>query len=370
MSNSASSLISHKQLLDARRVLYMTHLAIGDFIYQGVWLNALKAKYPHLTIDIWFDDCRRKPHSWAAGRNKILCEWLETDGSFDTIYPIVNNVAERKMQIASARDKDYELIVFVGKNRSEQFAKVARQISSSAYIVATKSKPLNNFLAKWSYFRRLDGQLSFDKYARKYQRIANIYANIFGKVFGLAAEDTGGRQLLTIKYDPRYEVKATEIIASFGDAGERQSFVFVNHLSTAARKDYPWDQLREVILTLNQKFDKLAFIVNSPPDKFDETRAQIAQDEQLSALAIKAFTASDSFFELPALMAECDITITVDTATSHLSASLGIPQVAIMADNIELWQPPGNSLILEGDGRASSITPAQIVEAFSQQYSK
>jgi ADP-heptose:LPS heptosyltransferase len=348
----------------------MTHLAIGDFIYQGVWLNALKSKYPHLTIDIWFDDCRRKPHSWAAGRNKTLSEWLQADGSFDTIFPIVANLAEREAQIRAASENAYDLIVFVGKNRSEQFAKVARQISSSAFIVATKSKPYNNFLAKWWYFNKLDGQLSFDEYARRYKRITEIYANVFRKVFGLTQEDAGGRESLAIKYDPRYTVKAEQFIASFGDDDNQRSFVFLNHLSTAARKDYPWDQLKEVMLDLNKRFDRLAFIVNSPPDKFDATSALIERDEQLNTLAIKAFTATDSFFELPAVMAECNITISVDTATSHLSASLGIPQVAVMADDVKLWQPPGDALILEGNGKASSITPTQVVEAFSQQYSK
>jgi len=363
-----SSLISHDQLVNARRLLYMTHLAIGDFIYQGVWLNALKSKYPHLTIDIWFDDCRRKPHSWAAGRNKTLGEWLEADGSFDTIFPIVANLPEREAQIRAAGSKDYDLIVFVGKNRSEQFAKVARQISRSAFIVATKSKPLNNPLAKWWYFNKLDGQLSFDEYARRYQRITGIYAKVFRKVFGLTAEDAGGSESLAIKYDSRYTEKAGQFISSFDDDDGQRSFVFLNHLSTATRKDYPWNQLKEVILALNERFDRLAFIVNSPPDKFDETAALIERDEQLVGLVIRAFTATDSFFELPAVMAGCDITISVDTATSHLAASLGIPQVAIMADDVKLWQPPGDALILEGNGKASSITSAQVVEAFSQLY--
>jgi ADP-heptose:LPS heptosyltransferase len=69
-------------------------------------------------------------------------------------------------------------------------------------------------------------------------------------------------------------------------------------------------------------------------------------------------------------MAECDITISVDTATTHLAAALDKPQVAMMADDVKLWQPPGDGLILEGSGKASTITPAQVVAAFSELYKK
>ena len=346
----------------------MTHLAIGDYIYQGVWLKALKQKYPHLAIDIWFDDCRRKPHSWAAGRNKTLGEWLRTDGSFEKIYPIVSNIADRRTQIADASSRNHDLIVFVGKNRSEQFAKVARQISTTAFAVATKSKPYNNPIAKWWYFKRLDGQLSFDEYARRYRRITSIYAHVFGRIFGLTSEDAGGRESLAISYDPAHTDTARAFIGSFGEDASRCSFVFLNHLSTAARKDYPWEQLKEVIVALDNGYDKLAFVVNSPPDKFDETRRLIERDDALSAMRVKAFTATANFFELPAVMAECAVTISVDTATSHLAAALDKPQVAIMADDVKLWQPPGDSLILEGNGRAGAVTPAEIVAAFDTQF--
>lgn len=364
-----SSLISHTQLGNARRLLYMSHLAIGDYLYQGVWLNALKAKYPELGIDVWFDDCRRKPHSWAAGRNRTLGEWLGAEGSFDTLYPIVGNLSERKTQIAAARDRDYDLIVFVGKNRSEQFAKVARQISSSAFIVATSSKPLGKPLAKWWYFRRLDARLSFDDYAQKYRRITKIYAAIFNAIFGLTAEDAGHQELLKIKYAADYVQKAKRFIDSFPAEDKQRALVFVNHISTGARKDYPWAQTRAVILELNKRFSNLAFIVNSPPDRFAETRTQIESDDELREVAISAFTATDSFFELPAVMAECDFSISVDTATSHLAASLSVPQVVIMANDVKLWQPPGQSIILEGSGRAASVVPTRVVEAFSRLYS-
>ncbi len=348
----------------------MTHLAIGDFLYQGVWLNALKAKYPHLTIDIWFDDCRRKPHSWAAGRNKTLGEWLAAEGSFETVYPIVSNLSERKAQIKAAGNKDYDLIVFIGKNRSEQFAKIARQISSSAFIVAAKSKPLTGFFAKWWHFHQLDGQFSFDQYASNDEHITRTYAKCFEKVFGLTAEDIQGQTILKIRYAPEHREWAQEFIRSFDHGEEGKVLVFVNHLATSRKKDYPWDQLRKVLLTLNGGYKNLAFIVNTAPDKFEEITGLVERDEQLAALRIKVFTAIDNFFQLPALMAECDIVITVDTATSHLAASLGKPQVTIMANDEKLWQPLGDSLILEGSGQVSSITPAQIVEAFGRLYSE
>ena len=38
----------------------MSHLALGDFVYHGALLKAIKQAYPNLEIDIWMDDCRDK----------------------------------------------------------------------------------------------------------------------------------------------------------------------------------------------------------------------------------------------------------------------------------------------------------------------
>ena len=363
MNRDGTPLISDQQLRAARRLLYMSHLAIGDFIYQGVWLKALKAKYPHLEIDIWFDDCRRKPHSWAAGRNVTLGEWLRSEGDFGEFYPIVSSVAERRDEIARARSRHYDVIVFIGKNRSEQFAKVARQISSSAFVVAAKSKPLSRPLAKWWHFSRLDAWFDFDPVTRETGRVTGLYEVSFGRVFGLSTADTGGRQLLSMRVEPSCAAVARERIGALGPAGGRR-LVFVNHLSTAQKKDYPWPSVRQVLLSLAKRHPDLAFIVNSPPDRYDDVTRQIAEDAELEQLAIMASTARESFFELPALMAECDAVISVDTATTHLAAALDKPFVAIMANDVKLWQPPGDGIILGGDGRAGSVPPADVVEAF------
>jgi hypothetical protein len=35
------------------KVLYMSHLALGDYIYQGAFLKALTESYPNIKLDIW-----------------------------------------------------------------------------------------------------------------------------------------------------------------------------------------------------------------------------------------------------------------------------------------------------------------------------
>jgi hypothetical protein len=42
------------------KVLYMSHLALGDYIYQGPFLKALADTYPNIKLDVWIDDCRKK----------------------------------------------------------------------------------------------------------------------------------------------------------------------------------------------------------------------------------------------------------------------------------------------------------------------
>ena len=358
-----SAYISDQQLKQAKRVLYMSHLAIGDFVYQGVWLKALKRKYPHLTIDIWFDDCRSKPHSWAAGRNKTLSQWISAEGDFTKLYPIVSSLAEREQQIAQAKDLNYDIIVFVGKSRTEQFVKYARQISSTATIVATKSKPLSNPLAKWWHFNKIDDQISYDSIAKSNERITGLYADCFGQALGLTIDDLGGKQQLKIKYDQQYTDEAQQWLTALKENDNKKKMLFINHLSTATKKDYAWSQVVELINRLHQQHKNLVYIVNCPPDKFEQIAQLIGQEPSLANIAVSAYTATTNFYQLPALMALADYVVSVDTATSHLAACLDIPQVTLMANNTKLWQPVGDCLILEGNGKASQIQVSQVVSS-------
>ena len=364
-----NGLVSHQQLLDAKRVLYMTHLAIGDFVYQGVWLSALKAKYPHLSIDIWFDDCRRRPHEWASGRNQILTEWIDAIGDFGDVYPIVSNIAQREQFIAKAQQQDYDLVVFVGKNRAAQYAHLARKISPKGRVVATTSGV--NFLSKWLYFNKLDDVISYDDIANSTQHITELYGQCFGQLLGLNTTDlVSGYTQLMIQPEAQFTEQAKQIITALTGGDTSKRVCFINHLSTAEKKDYPWSQLKTVMLKLAQQYPQLVFIINTPPNKLAVVQQDVNADKVLSAIPIRVFTALDNFFQLPALMAECDFCFSVDTATAHLAVSMGVPQVTVMASSFKLWQPLGDSLILEGSGKASSVEPETVVKACKAQLDK
>ncbi|WP_110458393.1 glycosyltransferase family 9 protein [Shewanella algidipiscicola] len=363
-----AALINHSTLQGAKRLLYMTHLAIGDFVYQGVWLRALKAKYPHLTIDIWFDDCRTKPHDWATGRNKILGEWIDAIGDFNETYPIVSNLDERQAAIKRAQGKQYDTIVFIGKNRPEQFAKIARQISPTATIVASKSGSLLGTIKGHQYFKKLDATFNYDKLASNSQHVTDLYRQCFNIALGLEAKDLlDGKTQLSIDIKPQYRDSVKPLITALTDNDADKLVVFINHLSTATKKDYPWEQVKALLLQLNHQFNNLVFVINTPPDQLRAVEEAISQDVVLKPLPILTFTALNNFFELPALIGLCDIVISVDTATAHLAVCMGKPQVTIMASDFKLWQPLGDSLVLEGKGKAKSVTPEQVCKAFSCQ---
>ena len=59
-------------LTNKSKILYMTHLALGDYVYQGAFLKALADAYSGLQIDVWIDDCRSNQKSWHSGRNSPI----------------------------------------------------------------------------------------------------------------------------------------------------------------------------------------------------------------------------------------------------------------------------------------------------------
>jgi len=345
----------------------MTHLAIGDFVYQGAFLKAFKEQNPHIELDIWIDDSRAKPKSWHADRNTTLCQWLNDENYINLIYPIVQTNAERNNYIKIAQTNNYDVIFFIATTRSESYAKIAREISSTATITGIKSAPLKSPLKSWWHFRALDSfYFENSKQQKSHNHITNLYQTRFKKLIGLEVAEN--KRALKILPEKKYLLSAQYTLSELKNEYDLvdEKTVFINHLSTTNKRDYQWLQVKALLLKLSDCNNKLSFIINSPPSQLKNIEKQINDDEQLNKLPIKTFSAVGHFYELPAMIKCCDYVISVETAIMHLASSVGTPQIALIRESAHHWRPLGKSIVLFGKGRVDMINPDQIIEAFEE----
>ena len=141
------------------KLLYVSHLALGDYIYQGPFLKALVDKHPNMQLDVWIDDCRQKKKSWHAGRSQALVQWLSSESHINYVYPIATDLADRNKHIQQAYLENYDAIIFIATSRNAEFAKVALKIASRGKIFGTIPENLFDRLKNRSVYKKLDGSV-------------------------------------------------------------------------------------------------------------------------------------------------------------------------------------------------------------------
>lgn len=353
------------QWLNAKRVLYMTHLAIGDYYYQRTYLAELKRRYPHLKLDIWIDDCRSRPKPWHAGRNQILCQWLDSEAHFNDIYPICSSRNERKNMIRRARQENYDIVIFMAHSRTENFAKIARNICPNGWVAGTVNKPMEKWLKKWWAFNRVDFHLNLAQEAKK-QHIQAKYQYRFSQLFGFDFPLSLSMLPLSI---PSEHLKAMQQWVSnvkSGNDKKSERLVLINHLSTNPKRDLPANNLVALIAQLHHAHPQCGFVINVPPNAISTTQQLISNSSQLQGINISLFSAKEHFFQLPALLSLSDVVITVETAVMHLASGLNVPQIVLMRENALQWQPLRVDELLLGKNQVAAIPIADILAAFAR----
>ncbi|MDF2179278.1 glycosyltransferase family 9 protein [Aliiglaciecola sp. CAU 1673] len=366
MQDNSFPLVPERLLLQAKRVLYMTHLALGDFVYQRAYLAELVARYPQLSVDIWIDDCRSRHKAWHEGRNQTLVQWLKAEDHLQQIYPIARDKKHRQSMLKQAREVQYDLVVFIASTRSEQYARYARQIAPKAYVVGTLTNPAHHALSKWWYFRQLDGYLKVDSlHSRQDLHISDIYQQKFKQLLGLSLP--AEKRVAPLNVEENALIEARDQLAKWTQKTglNASSTLFINHLSTTSKRDYQWSQLTELLLAIQASQGPTLFVLNVPPAQLQETKDRLARETVLQQLAIQPFSASH-FVQLPAMIAASDRVITVETAIMHLAACVGTPQVALLRDSATSWRPLGPAVLVYGKERVDRIPVSQVVEAYLQ----
>ena len=339
----------------------MTHLALGDYVYQGAFLHQLKIRYPNIKLDIWIDDCRTKQKSWHNGRNSTLQQWLANESHIDHIYPIAESNQSRDDMIKLAQQQEYDYIVFVATNRAASYLDIAKRISEKAVIAGTEPQGFFTKLINQRKFSKVNPLISLD-HLKQSEHISDFYNHIFSQLFASPLEKS--QRLRRITFPQKFTDEAKAQIAVWRNSFELADgpTVFINHLSTNDKRDWQLIQVKELMQALAKDNSDILFILNAPPHKYQEISKWCNLQFEESNLVIAAFSATKNFFQLPALMQTCDLTISVETAIMHLASSLKLSQIALIRKSASRWCPLGAEIVLKGDKRVDRISVSQVIK--------
>jgi ADP-heptose:LPS heptosyltransferase len=356
-----ATFLSEKFLDNSKRVLYMSPMAIGDYVYQGAFLKALSNKHPNLKIDLWIDDCRTSKKLWRAERNNVMSQWLSSEPYINCVYSIPGSRAERDQNIQKAWSKDYDFVVFVATSRISNFAQTALRIINTGKVFGTASSSIVDNILNQSVYKKLNGKLSIHN-TTKYDHITDFYQTIFQCFFSLQVPKS--ERVLKLDLDPKLVKQCAKKLSNLAEqySLKDSKTIFINHLSTTSKRDWRLDQVEGLALLINKAFPSSLIILNAPPHAYDDLCQWLKNNQSLCSLAIEVFTAKKDFFELPSLMSQCNLVISVETAIMHLASSLKINQIALIRESAYRWRPQNNAKVILGKKRVDSISPETILK--------
>lgn len=333
------TLLSHVQLLKAKRLLYMTHMAIGDYVYQRMFLKKLKESYPNLQIDLWFDDCLTEVDNWNAQRGKTLSEWFQNEPFLHNLYPVASSAKAREKLIEKAGFENYDIIVFCVAVNSERYAQTARSISKKAYIVGSLIKPYKSMVKKWHVFKECDDfYWERETSSAPSVHITKFYQKQFLRVFGLLTTDEEIKPRMQVPeiWQNKMNAWLKEIKRSHQAI---KGTIFINYLSTQEKRNWKLSQAIDLIVLFNHLEADWTYIINVPPNVLPEIQQIISREPRLKNIHVVPFSAKEHFYELPALIQLSDCVISVETAVIHLASALSVPQIALVRYKAKNWAP-------------------------------
>lgn len=347
----------------------MSHLALGDYIYQGAFLKSLATKYPNLVLDIWIDDCRSEKKPWHTGRNNTLVQWLSSEPHINYVYPIVSNQEELSSQLKQAYQKDYDAIIYIATSRTVSFAKTALKIKNKGKVFGTLAPTWLNNLLYQSVYQQLDGALSIRK-VKHFNHITDFYQDIFCRFFGTLEPE---RRQLRLNISDHIQRQCVHKLTGWKNKYNlvNPTIIFINHLATDRRRSWSRSKLKELIQSASKKRPNTLFILNSPPHDFQSMKEWVMNNDDINSLPVELFTAKTDFFELPGLISLCDLVVSVETAIMHIASSLNIKQIALIRQSRSAycWRPLNNSIILEGKKRhVETVQPIDVLDAIEANF--
>ena len=335
-------LVPRKLLLKSNKILFVSHMAIGDFVYYRPFFIAFSKKYPHLRIDIWVDEVRRTYCFWKWNDLKrySLYDWVRSSSLFGKVYDKTYSPFVLKESVKEAVDEGYPIVVSLGSIRKSYYANLSRSLSPNGFVVAAREKlRWFSFFKKLKYKKLNESYLLEDVFGHKH--VTEDFSAIFTKLFGVKFDYKKFIYSSFIPSDWITYAKLKLLKWGYGPVNCNGKVVFINSFAKTHKRSWPMKDVMTLIESLKRMdvFFNAIFIVSCTPGKYRKLR-KIFKDSDGSQMFL--FTADTSFFQLPAIIAVSDLVVSVETSVIHLAAVLRKPVVALMRLKTPNWKPYGS----------------------------
>jgi heptosyltransferase-3 len=345
--------------------LFIAHLALGDYTYLQNCFEAFARAYPHLKLHLWVDEVRRTSDAsqWPHLKKNVLYDWLAACTFIDKVYDKNYSPDLFAASIAEARQEEYPIVVALGTLRPHFYADLARTISPKGFVVGLK-KPLGlTGMHHYFAFRKLDASLDPDVADRNSApHISDVHAEWFRL---LANVDIPKAQRIPFVHIPgKFIDGARARLREWGFDGRQGKLVFINPFAKTRKRCWPVERVAELIVEMRAQpeWRDACFIVNAVPQEVNNVKTMLAR-RQLDRTEL--FSANENFFQLPAMLSQCDLIVSVETAVMHLANAVGVPVVALMRQKTPEWAPvdKANSTVITAHQRRDWVKaiPVQAV---------
>jgi heptosyltransferase-3 len=339
--SSPASLVPQELLKKSDKILFIAHLAIGDYTYLQNCFKAFNKAYPHIAIHLWIDELRRtgEASAWPSLRNYSLYDWVAESSCFSKVYRETYSPELYERSVGEAQAEHYPIVVSLSVVHHHRYVLLARRISANGFIVAQRKRgPLLN-IRKHLIYRKLDTHIAAYKPGKVDEHISAIYAGWFERMFALSIPEE--QRAPSMDIPQKWVEYANEQFLEWGfdtRNDENHPVIFLNSFAKSLDRSWPLDRLFELIRAMRRQpaWRNAAFIINAVPEEFSHARDVLA-DQHLDSVAL--FSANENFFQLPAIIAKCSLVISVETGVMHLANAVRVPVVALMRQKNPEWAP-------------------------------
>lgn len=364
------SYITKEKIQSSNTILFIAHLAIGDYTYLQNYFKELSKAYPHLKIDLFVDERRRTNNKskWESLKKYSLYDWLEVSLFFRKIYKKNYRPDFYQQALQEIKKEHYDIIVSLATLSPDHYAQLVNTLKGeNTYTAAMDFKP-----KFWQRRVRevkkginclIDGTPEVKDVSH---HVTDDYHYWFNQLFGLKLKPE--KQYPFVNIPSQWQILAEEELITLG-ADQKQK-IFINSFAKNKKRSWKIEQALALIKLIQALPDKQEtfFIINSIPEAYKKTKT-LVEKENLKNIYL--FSANKNFFQLPALLSKMDLIISVETSIMHLANAVNVPVIALMRQKTPEWRPidRDNSQVIFTPKRRHhipAITPEAVFELYQQ----